>query len=163
LADKNQPRGDGQASSLSNLRVTRHYLDNDYEMVVHDLSRGATGLLRVFSLTPRTGGRPSFQARIDDGSTGRRRAPELDFDIEGVSSAAKSDFKAGRNGYIGHHTDRSPNAEERIFQIEITTPSGKVFEGEVFFNVAFSVEATMSTRAKVTVEAKAIRAKPENT
>ena len=108
MADKNQLTGDGQARSLSNLKVTHFHLDSDYEVQTHDLTRGETGLLRVVSLIPKTAGKPSFDARVDDGSSGKRRDPELDIDIKGVSDAIAKDFKAGRNGYVGHHTNRSP-------------------------------------------------------
>jgi hypothetical protein len=116
MADKNQSTGDGQARSLSNLRVTYSHLDSDYEVQTHDLTRGETGLLRVFSLVPKMAGKPSFEARVDDGSSGKRRDPELDIGIEGVSAVISSDFKAGRNGYIGHHTDSKSNTRPADFR-----------------------------------------------
>jgi hypothetical protein len=61
----------------------------------------------VFSLVPNTSGKPIFKARVDDGNPGNRRQPELDIDIDGVSAAIKKDFKTNRNGYIGHHANRS--------------------------------------------------------
>jgi hypothetical protein len=125
MADRKQ-QGDGKASSLSNLKVATRFLDTQYEIVQHDLTRGDTGLLKVFSIIPKSAGNPSFHARMDDGSTGNRRSPELDIDIEDVGSKAKRDFKADRNGYTGHHTDRSPTAAARLFEIEIATPAGKV-------------------------------------
>jgi hypothetical protein len=156
IADRAQ--GDGQARTLSNLQITTRHLDPDYEVVTYDLARGETGLLPVFSLLPRTPGKPSFKARVDDGSPGNRRQPELDIDIDGVSSAIERDFKANRNGYIGHHTDRSPNPDQRIYQVEIATPTGKVFDGDVSFNAMFSVGATTSITSTMTTDATVIRA-----
>ena len=40
MADR--PRGGGTIR-LSNLRIERRYLDPDYELVYHDLERGANG------------------------------------------------------------------------------------------------------------------------
>jgi coenzyme PQQ precursor peptide PqqA len=76
--DRTTKQGDGQASSLSNLQITTQHLDADYQLLKDDLTRGETGLLRVFSLIPKTAGKPSFAARVDDGSPGKRRPPELD-------------------------------------------------------------------------------------
>jgi hypothetical protein len=78
-------QGDGQARSLSNLQITERHLDPDYQLLGHDLTRGETGLLRVFSLIPKTVGKPRFEVRVDDGSPGKRKPPELDVDIKGES------------------------------------------------------------------------------
>jgi hypothetical protein len=156
IADRAQ--GDGQARILSNLQITTRHLDPDYHVVTYDLTRGETGLLPVFSLVSRTTEKPSFKARVDDGSPGNRRQPELDIDIEGVNTAIERDFKANRNGYIGHHTNRSPNPDQRIYEVEIATPTGKVFDGDVSFNAMFSVGVTMSVTSTLTVDATVIRA-----
>lgn len=162
MADKKQPTRDGQARSLSNLEITYSHLDSDYDVQKHDLTRGETGLLKVFSLAPKTARKPSFEARVDDGSSGNRRDPELDINIEGVSAAIGKDFKARRNGYVGHHTDRSPTADQRIFDVEIATPAGMVFEGTVSFNASFHVEVRESLTATVTLDAQVIRAPKQN-
>jgi len=156
--DRTTKQGDGQASSLSNLQITVQHSDPDYELLKHDLTRGETGLLRVFSLIPKIAGKPSFAARVDDGSPGKHRPPELDIDIKDVTKAIERDFKANRNGYFGHHTDRSPNQNQRIFDVEIGTPAGKVFAGEVSFNVAFSVAISVSASSSVSVTATVNRA-----
>jgi hypothetical protein len=82
---------------------------------------------------------------------------ELDIDIRGVSDDIVGDFRAKRNGYIGHHTDRSPNRAQRIFNVEIATPQSRVFEGDVFFNVAFSVALTMAPALGVAADATVVR------
>jgi hypothetical protein len=158
MADKNWPRGRGEAAKLSNLTITTRYLDSDYDIFDENLTRGETGLLRVFSLIPKTPGKPRFRARVDDGSPAKRKSPELDIDIEDVSEVIRRDFKARRNGYVGHHNDRSPNVEQRIFEVEIAIPSGRVFQGNVSFNVAFSVGLSMTTQSSLTVDARVIRA-----
>lgn len=161
MAERKQSRADG-ASNLTNLKVTTRYLDPDYEIQVHDLTRGENSLLRVFSLIPRSANKPSFLARVDDGNPGKRRSPELDIDIEGVSSAVERAFKARRRGYGGHHTDRSQNPQERIFEVEITAPSGQVFEGEVFFNVHFRMLLEAGIYSTLRVDANLVKADPQN-
>jgi hypothetical protein len=156
IADRAQ--GDGQARILSNLQITTRHLDADYHVVTYDLTRGETGLLSVLSLIPNTTGKPSFKARVDDGSPGNRRQPELDIDIEGVSAAIERDFKANRNGYIGHHTNRSRNPDQRIYEVEIATPTGKVFDGDVSFNVTFSQGAIIPITSTLTADPNVIRA-----
>jgi hypothetical protein len=156
IVDRTQ--GDGQARTLSNLNINTRYLDPGYDIVRQDLVRGETGLLKVFSLLPRNPAQPSFEARVDDGSPGRRRDPELDFDIKGVSEVVQNDFKPSRNQYVGHHTSKSPNPNQRIFDVQIATPLGKVFDGEVSFNVAFSVSMAMTVTSNMICHAIVIRA-----
>jgi hypothetical protein len=158
MADKDWPRGLGEASNLSNLRITTRYLDSDYEILNEDLTRSETRLLKVFSLKPKTQGKPSFHARVDDGSPKKLKEPELDIDIRGVSSAVVRDFKAKRNGYAGHHNKRKSNPDERVFDVKIVIPAGKVFKGEVFFNVAFSVGLKASATSSVSFNATVQRA-----
>src|SRR5258706_8603844 len=155
--DRQTKQGDGKASSLSNLQITTQHLAPDYQPLKDDLTRGETGVLRVFPRIPKTAGKPSFAARVDDGSPGKRRPPELDIDIKDVPKAIERDFKADRNGYFGHHTDRSPNQNQRIFDVEIGTPAGKVFAGEVSFNVAFSVAVSFSQGSSVSASATVYR------
>jgi hypothetical protein len=156
--DRKKPTGDGQARSLSNLHIARRHLDSNYEIVIHRLERGKTGLLGVFSLFPKSASNPQFDARVDDGSPGNRREPDLDIDIKNVTKAVENDFKANRNGYLGHHTDRSPNPNQRTFDVEIATPTGTVFEGEVSFNTTFSMAIFVSTSASVSVVGNVNRA-----
>ena len=81
MADKNWPRGRGEASHLSNLKITTRYLDSDYDILNKNLSRSSTRYLRVFSLIPKTAGKPSFHARVDDGTPDNvKDDPELDID-----------------------------------------------------------------------------------
>jgi hypothetical protein len=158
IANRAQP--DGQATNLSNLQINERRLDADYEIRKHNLARSEMGLLKVFDLVPRTAGKANFEARLDDGNPGKRREPELDFDITGVSDDIKTDFKRKepRLGYSGHHSDRSPNPNQRIYDVEIKGPWGTVFEGEVSLNATFSVGVSESITATATVDAVVIRA-----
>jgi hypothetical protein len=99
-----------------------------------------------------------FEARVDDGSPSNRKDPELDLDIKGVNKAIQRAFRNGRNGYVGHHSDRSPTTDHRIFGVCVATPTCKVFEGEVSFNVTFSMSATLGGNAGMIADAVVVRA-----
>ena len=157
MADNNWPRGRGEASNLSNLKITTRYLDSDYDILNENLTRTLTRHLKVFSLIPKTARKPSFHARVDDGTPDKVKDIELDIDIRGVSEDIVRDFRAGRNGYIGHHTDKSPSRAQRIFSVEISIPQDRVFEGDVFFNVTFSVAATITSTISDTADATVVR------
>ena len=148
-----------QTSAIS--KSSRTISISHYEIVEENLVRGETRLLKVFSLKPRTLGRPSFHARVDDGSAVKLKSPELDIDIDGVNDAIKADFKGNRNGYLGHHNNRSPDPQQKSFEIEIATPAGKVFQGDVFFNVAFSVGLNFTGRSSMSADATVVRASRE--
>ena len=62
----------------------------------------------MFSLVSKIDGKPWFELRVDDGSPGKRRKPDLDIDIKGVTRDIERAFRSKKiNGYIGHHTDKS--------------------------------------------------------
>lgn len=88
---------------------------------------------------------PTFTARIDDGQRDFRKTPNLDIDIEGVSKKVEMDFKNERNGYSGHHTDKSQNETKRIFKVKIIIPTGTIFKGEVSLKAQFVMAAQVGT------------------
>jgi len=140
VANNRSPRSGGMASSLTNFKFLIREIDPNYSISTNDdLRRGATGYLGVFSVMPNSASLPQFHGRIDDGNPGNRRQPELDIDIVGASNKAARYFKAGSNGYEGHHTDISPSAAARAFAIKIRLPGRLIFDGEVSFNAHFSV------------------------
>jgi hypothetical protein len=151
MAIKDWARGRGEASHLSDLKVTASYQSPDYQLVVEDLTRGETRLLKVFSLLPRNQHAPTFHARVDDGGPDKPKDPELDIDIRNVSSDVASDFKAGRRGYKGHHNDRTVEPNRRVFEVEIATPRGLVFDGVVSFSVTFSRSTSIGITSAVSV------------
>jgi hypothetical protein len=159
---KKRGQGDGQAWLLSNMKISCRYIDPNYCLILHDGTRGETGRLDAFSLSPKSQGKPTFKARIDDGSPGKRRPPDLDIDIECVPKKAKKAFNNKCDGYAGHHNDRSPDAERRIFDVMIKTPQGIVFDGEVTFDVTFAVSGGMhaTTAMNVQMEKIVVRAVP---
>ena len=160
IAERKRP--DGRVMQLSNLNIAKHHLDAEYSIRKHNLARSETGLLRVFDLVPNNPGDASFHARWDDGSPGRRNREDGDFDIDGVSDEIKRDFKNQnpRWGYSGHHTDRSPDPHQRIYDVRIEAPTGLIFEGEVSFNVTFDTGVTESMNATMSTDAVVIPATP---
>jgi hypothetical protein len=144
MAIKDWFRGRGEVSQLSNLRIGTEFLDAEYEIFQWRTSREA---IRAFSLIPKTSG-PSFHARVHDGSPKKRKEPDFDIDIVGVSAAAARDFKAGRNGYSGHHNDLSPSPSERIFDVKIAIPNRRVFEGQVSFSMRRFQKASPSASSR---------------
>jgi hypothetical protein len=159
MAEKDWPRGRGEASSLSNLKIVTRHIDPSYDLIEHDLKREDNRLLKVFSLISKSAGQPGFLARVDDGSPDKRKDPELDFDILGVGDDIRDDFKRKnpRLGYSGHHSDRSPNVNYRVFDVEIKTPGGVVFSGEVSFNATFAETIATSVTATASCDITVIR------
>jgi hypothetical protein len=158
MAIKNWLRSRGEASHLSDLEVTNTYLNPDYKLTIEDLTRGKTRLLKVFSLVSESEGAPSFHARMDDGGPDKTRDLELDIDIRNVSPTVARSFKAGRNGYKGHHNDRSSDRTRRIFDVEIIVPDGPVFRGQVSFNATFATSTSVAVASTVSVTADLVRA-----
>jgi hypothetical protein len=176
-----QPKttGDGKVISISCLKIITRYLDSDYELrEPNDLTRGKTERLKVFSLVSKIDGKPWFESRVDDGSPGKRRKPDLDIDIKGVTRDIERAFRSKKiNGYIGHHTDKSEDPINRSFDVKIGIPAdssrtpklrtcnvGKgisaaiLFDGQVSFKVTFSVGAHIQGEIKVMADATVIKA-----
>ena len=65
-----------------------------------------------------------------------------------------------RWGYSGHHTDRSPDPHQRIYDVRIEAPTGLIFEGEVSFNVTFDTGVTEAMNATMSTDAVVIPATP---
>ena len=112
MAEKDWPRGRGEASSLSNLKIITLQIDPNYDLIEHNLKREDNRLLKVFSLLSKSTGQPNYLARVDDGSPAKPKDPELDLDIAEVDEKVRKDFKRKkpRLGYSGHHSDRSPRS-----------------------------------------------------
>lgn len=86
-------------------------------------------LLSLFSLVPKTSSNPTFFGRYDarDDLSGRNEASAVDVDVSGLTSAEERDFKAGKNGFSGHHSTRKKDGQHQIL---ISTPKHKkIFEG----------------------------------
>ena len=134
---------DGQITNVDNIQFVTRQLSPDYQIVACD-GRRMNGLLRVFSLVPKTAGGVRFDGRLDDGNPGNRRRADLDVDICGAEPTIQKDFKSRtpRQGYSGHHANKSTDPYHHDYEVNIRGPGGVVFEGRVSFNVTFYVGIT---------------------
>jgi len=103
--------------------------------------------LLLGKLKPKVSTLPEFWFRWD------ARKEDLDVDMYG-DSKHREDWINSRNGYIGHHTVRMKK-EGRYFKVLIETPTMKVFNGVISFNLARDVTASVTiglhANAEVTV------------
>lgn len=129
---------DGQITNIGNINVSRPTLSSDYEIVVLGGKR-VNGLLRVFSLVPKSATGAKFDARLDDGNPGNRRRAELDIDIRNVSARIQRDFKRKKPtlGYSGHHSNVSSDPYHHEYEVDIQSPHGVIFNACVSFDVTF--------------------------
>ena len=148
---------DGQARSANNLAFKIKHIDPEYWLQVCELERTETGLLALFLLVPQVSSRETFRVRIDDGSPNRRKELEVDIDILDASKSVQDDFKAGRQGYSGHHSVRDANNSQRIFSVCIRVANQPIFDAEVSFNLAFLVGISEIGRAEDHIDATVSR------
>lgn len=128
---------DGKVFRVYNVKVEKHYLHPDYELIAHDPAvLSETGRLDVFEVKSISGTRPNFSGRWDGGD---RNKPEkirydLDIDILEVARKIQRQFKNCENGYSGHHTTPSARMIGNAYDLSISIPGEVVFEGTVSFN-----------------------------
>ncbi len=125
----------GRVDRVSDLNVVAIKLHSDYVVEPCDGQFGETGKLEVLKLIHKAGSGPDFVARWD-------QAPrELDFDLRNAPPADIKKFKRNKNGYGGHHSQRSSLPNARAFDVQITTPAGVIFDGTVSFCCHFRMPA----------------------
>jgi hypothetical protein len=148
-----QIKSQDRVSRISNLAVTVKHLDPEYEARPCSGVETEMGFLEILKIAPNAGQQPRFTARWD------QKPEHLDLDMHGASNTAIRNFKNNRNGYRGHHTDRSENPEQRIFEVAIEIPPNRIiFEGEVSFSNMYKVHVAAKAEANVSVNAVVIRA-----
>jgi hypothetical protein len=135
----------GKIIKITNVDVDPEYIHSNYAVEKCECVLTETGLLRIAKFCPKDGVGPSFFARWD------QRPHELDIDIEGVSQEKIHDFKNGKNGYGGHHTDKSDDPARRKFELQIKTPDELVFHGTIGFSVTYAQTVSITTRARVSL------------
>jgi hypothetical protein len=134
---------DGKAFRTHRVAV-ECFVASDYELErLEEQERGATGLLRVLWLRPRSAGSPGFVGRWDE------KKNMLDFD------AVDGDGDVDRTvEFDGHHSSSLPN---RHFAVEIRFPkAGRlIFAGIVAFGLGrdLALEGSVKMNEEVTVEA----------
>jgi hypothetical protein len=142
----------GQVSKVDNLKVNPAIMHPDYKSEPCDGIRSETGKLEILKVVPKSGGGPSFIARWD------QKPAHLDIDMHGASPSAIRKFKNNKGGYSGHHTSRTADPDKRLFDINIQTPLGTIFDGTVSFSNAYGVMAAIEQGSAVTVHTRVIRA-----
>lgn len=137
---------DGMAFKTNEVKVKQDYIDARYELFHYPRNEiTPTGLLTVGELKPKDNTLPEFLFRWDE------KAESLDVDINNISEEIKRKFKAGKEGYEGHHTKRVPDEKNRIFEVSIKIPGITVFEGEISFGLHRELEVTVNSKASVSV------------
>ncbi|MGB6687494.1 MAG: hypothetical protein WBE76_06595 [Terracidiphilus sp.] len=124
-------------NSANGIEIEVSFCHPDYELSA-EASAVATPskLLRIFSLVPETSSNPTFFGRYDarDDLSGRNKASAVDVDVSGLTDAEERDFKAGKNGFSGHHSTRTKDGQHQIL---ISAPKhGKIFEGTLSMNAS---------------------------
>lgn len=124
-------------NTANGIEIEVSFRHPDYELSA-EASAVATPskLLRLFSLVPATSSNPTFFGRYDlrDDLSGRNKASAVDVDVSGLTDAEERDFKAGKNGFSGHHSTRIKDGQHEIL---ISAPKqGKIFEGTLSMNAS---------------------------
>jgi hypothetical protein len=134
-----------QASRVYNITYESEYLMPDYDLeILENNIIWKQGLLLCGKLTPKRHTLPGFSFRWDE------KADALDIDMNGESKHVK-DWKYSRNGYAGHHATKTKK-EGRHFHISIKTPTMKVFDGSILFNLARDATTSIKTGSQSSVE-----------
>jgi hypothetical protein len=117
-------------NSADGIEIEVSFCHPDYELSAEASAVPTPSkLLRLFSLVPETSSDPTFFGRYDarDDLSGHNQASAVDVDASGLAAAEERDFKAGKNGFSGHHSTRTKDGRHQIL---ISTPQhGKIFEG----------------------------------
>jgi hypothetical protein len=120
-----------KVSHVSNIEVNSTRIDPSYVVQRCTGSLSETGNLEIFRVVSNSKSDPLFVARWD------QKPEELDIDIRCVSITVARDFKNKRNGYAGHHTNRSTDPSKRLFEVKIAIPHRLIFEGRVSFSNSY--------------------------
>jgi hypothetical protein len=142
----------GRVSKVSNLEVNPTLIHSDYKVEPCDGILSETGNLEILKVVSKSGNGPYFIARWD------QRPEHLDIDMRGSRRSAIKKFKANEFGYSGHHTNRPSDPDKRLFDIQIQTPLGMIFDGTVSFSNTYEEIIVVTANATMTCDAEVIRA-----
>jgi len=119
-----------QARRVFNTKLLEgYYCNQDYNLELYQTNEITTeGLLLIGKMKPKVSSLPEFWIRWDE------KKDELDVDMHGELEH-REDWINSRNGYEGHHTVKMKK-EGRHFKVSIETPTMKVFDGAISFNLA---------------------------
>lgn len=115
-------------NTIFNIRIKKSYMHSAYDLIADTNEMTDTGLMVVFKLQSQNTDLPSFSGRWD------QKQGVLDIDISKADSKTITDFRAGKNGYNGHHPSLASESP-RIFSIDIQIPNEKILNGTMTFNI----------------------------
>jgi len=120
------------------LMIHESHIHPDYEVKFGDPKVSSTGSMVIFKLIPKDGcSGPRFVGRWDN------KQEALDVDVFDAIDKENKQFKAGADGYCGHHNGKAEfGASGRTYQIKIEwLGKGTIFEGEANFAVHRRLQA----------------------
>lgn len=144
----NRSRKVSQVSNVEALETVLHegYVIGKCPGVLTD-----TGSLEVIRIAPKSGVGECFRARWD------QARDALDIDMLGASRNATRKFNAHRDGYSGHHTNRSTIPGKRIFEVTIKAQDVVIFDGTVSFSITVDQIIQAQVRISDAVSAEVIK------
>lgn len=148
--DKRKVKKDGSAFAVKDLEAIEIYKDPDYRIeLYHNNKVTDTMHLIIGKLIPSETSLPHFIFRWDE------QQDQFDVDIENVDNETKKKFKAGKDGYSGHHPRRFVD-KVRCMEVDISLPNKKIFKGTIKVPVIkeeqFNMYITINTDGTITME-----------
>ncbi len=148
--DKRKVKKDGRAFAAKELALIEIYKDPNYRIeLYHNNKATDTMHLIIGKLISNDPSLPYFIFRWDENQD------QFDVDIENVDNETKKKFKAGKDGYSGHHPRRSVY-NGRHMEVDISLPNKKIFKGtikvpvvrEEVLNIYLTIDAHKITMEK---------------
>jgi hypothetical protein len=123
--DKRKVKKDGSAFAVKHLEAIEIYKDPDYRIELYCNNKATDTMhLIIGKLISDDPSLPYFIFRWDENQD------QFDVDIGNVDNETKKKFKAGKDGYSGHHPIRSVHSG-RCMEVDISLPNKKVFKGTI--------------------------------
>jgi len=150
-----------EASKVFNVKVELAYLNPDYDLeLLQDNKITEQGLLLCGKLKPKQPSLPEFWFRWDE------KGDHLNVDMI-PDEGCQDDWQNETHGYKGHRPQKVSDHPGRAFNLLITTPNLKAFEGVISFNLARDVAATVTigihASAEVDTSGRGLRGEVKNT
>jgi hypothetical protein len=140
-----------EARKAFNIKVDYVYLNPDYDLKpLQDNEITEQGLLLCGKLKPQQPLLPEFWIRWDE------KGDHLNVDMQS-DKGCQDDWENETHGYKGHRSQKASDRPGRAFNLLITTPDLKVFEGVISFNVARDVKATVTIGVHASADVHDVR------
>jgi hypothetical protein len=148
--DKRKVKADGRAFAVKDLTIAEVYKDPGYQIeLYHNNKATDTMHLIIGKLISSDPSLPYFIFRWDE------KQDQFDVDIENVDNETKEKFKAGKDGYSGHHPRRFLY-NGRCMEVDISLPNKRIFKGTIKVPVIkeekFNMYFTINANGRITME-----------